>query len=73
MKKKISLLIREEGGAITVMTVIMMIAFLGILAVVIDLGHLHTVQNELRNAADAAALAGARSLMPMTAPGGRAG
>lgn len=60
MKKKISLLIREEGGAITVMTVIMTLAFLGILAVVIDLGHLHTVQNELRNAADACALRGAR-------------
>ena len=61
MKKKISWLIRDEGGAITVMTIIMMVAFLGILAVVIDLGHLHTVQNELRNAADAAALAGARA------------
>jgi hypothetical protein len=61
MKKKISLLIREEGGAITVMAVIMIFAFLGILAVVIDLGHLHTVQNELRNAADACALRGARA------------
>ena len=70
MKKKISWLIRDEGGAITAMTVIMMAAFVGILAVVIDLGHLHTVQNELRNAADAAALAGARRLMPMTAPVG---
>jgi hypothetical protein len=60
MKKKISLLIREEGGAITVMAVIMIFAFLGILAVVLDLGHLHTVQNELRNAADACALRGAR-------------
>ena len=61
MKKKISLLIREEGGAITVMTVIMTLVFLGILAVAIDLGHLHTVQNELRNAADACALRGART------------
>jgi hypothetical protein len=61
MKKKISLLIREEGGAITVMTVVMIVAFIGILAVVIDLGHLHTVQSELRNAADACALRGARA------------
>src|SRR3989339_402749 len=64
MKKKISLLIREEGGAITVMAVIMIFAFLGILAVVLDLGHLHTVQNELRNAADACALRGARAFLP---------
>ena len=59
--KKIRFLIRDESGAITAMTVIMMAAFLGILAVVIDLGHLHTVQNELRNAADACALRGARA------------
>ena len=60
MKKRISLLIREEGGAITAMSVIMIFVVLGILAVVIDLGHVHTVQNELRNAADACALRGAR-------------
>jgi hypothetical protein len=64
MKKKISRLIRGEGGAITVMAVIMIFAFLGILAVVIDLGHLHTVQGELRNAADACALRGARAFLP---------
>jgi hypothetical protein len=58
--KKIRFLIRGESGAITAMTVIMMAAFIGILAVIIDLGHLHTVQNELRNAADDCALRGAR-------------
>ena len=61
--KKNSSLMRDEGGAITVMTVIMMAAFVGILAIVIDLGHLHTVQNELRNAADACALRGARAVL----------
>ncbi|MBW1991109.1 MAG: hypothetical protein JRI59_03090, partial [Deltaproteobacteria bacterium] len=35
-----------------------------LLAVVIDVGHLHAVKNELANAADAAALAGARALFP---------
>jgi len=66
--KKISLLIKDDRGAISVLTVIMIIAFIGILAVVIDLGHLHSVQSELRNAADACALAGARALMPLSDP-----
>jgi hypothetical protein len=57
MKKKITLLIKDDRGAISALTVILMVAFVGILALVIDLGHLHTVQGELRNAADAAALA----------------
>jgi hypothetical protein len=62
-------LIREEGGAISVMAVIMIFAFLGIMAVVLDLGHLHTVQSELRNAADACALRGARGFYDDTLTG----
>lgn len=66
--KKINLLIRDESGAITVLTVILLAAFVGILALVIDLGHLHTVQAELRNAADACALRGARAFLPDNIP-----
>jgi hypothetical protein len=61
-------LIKDESGSVTAVTVISLIAFLGVLALVVDLGHLHTVQNEIQNAADAAALAGARAIYPMTAP-----
>jgi Flp pilus assembly protein TadG len=60
MKKKVSFLIRDESGVITALTVIMMAAFVGLLALVIDLGHLHIVQNELQNASDDCALRGAR-------------
>ena len=49
--KRITSLIKDDRGAITAMTVIMLAVFVGFLAMVIDLGHLHTVQNELRNAA----------------------
>jgi hypothetical protein len=59
--KKTYLLIKDESGAITVLTAVLLAAFLGILALVIDLGHLHTVQGELRNATDACALRGARA------------
>jgi Flp pilus assembly protein TadG len=37
--------------------------FVALMAVVIDLGHLHAVRNEVKNAADAGALAGARYLL----------
>ena len=39
-----------------------MLVFLGIAALAIDLSHLYVVRNELQNAADAGALAGARFL-----------
>ncbi len=68
--KKNSSLMRDESGAITAMTVIMLAAFVGLMALVVDLGHLHIVQNELWNAADACALRGARAFMPRRHPAG---
>jgi hypothetical protein len=55
---------KESQGSMAAMTAISLALFVGLLAVVTDLGHVHTVQNELRNAADAGALAGARALYP---------
>ncbi|MFZ0052096.1 MAG: pilus assembly protein TadG-related protein [Desulfobaccales bacterium] len=43
-------------------TIIMLVAFFALLAVVTDLGHLMLVRSQLQNAADAGALAGARAL-----------
>lgn len=54
--------LREEQGAAGVLTALLIIIFVAIMAIVIDLGHLHSVRNELQNAADAGALAGARAL-----------
>lgn len=55
----------NQQGSIIAMVAIAMIAFVAVLAIVIDLGHLHSVRQELRNAAEAGALAGARALFPM--------
>ncbi|MCL4501717.1 MAG: Tad domain-containing protein [Deltaproteobacteria bacterium] len=55
---------KDTGGTITAITAISLIAFVGALAFVVDLGHLHIVQNELRNAADTCALRGARAFLP---------
>ncbi len=61
MKPRHSLL-KDSSGSILVATVIIMTAFIGLLAVVVDLGHLFVVKSQLQNAADAGALAGARAL-----------
>lgn len=62
--QRLSALWKDSQGSIAAMTAIMLAVLVGLLAVVTDLGHVHTVQNELRNAADAGALAGARALYP---------
>ncbi|MEJ2201592.1 MAG: pilus assembly protein TadG-related protein [Desulfuromonadaceae bacterium] len=51
-----------QRGAVLVLISVLMIVFIGIIALVVDLGHLYLVRNELQNAADAGALAGAGNL-----------
>jgi hypothetical protein len=53
---------RNEGGAIAVVVALVLFLLLGFAALTIDIGHLCVVRNELSNAADAGALAGARFL-----------
>jgi len=52
----------DESGGVVVLIAMMLFVLLGIAALAIDIGHLMIVRNELRNAADAGALAGARQL-----------
>jgi len=54
--------VSDERGVTIVLVAILMFVFLGIAALVVDLSHLYVVYNELQNAADAGALAGARFL-----------
>jgi hypothetical protein len=54
--------LQDQSGVIVVLVAILMLVFLGIAALVIDLSNLYVVRNELQNAADAGALAGARFL-----------
>jgi hypothetical protein len=55
--------IRDQRGSIAVIVALCTgVVFLGLGALVVDMGHLYVVRNELQNAADAGALAGARFL-----------
>jgi len=64
MEKPMSLFIilpktNNQSGAIAVSTAVMLTMLLGFVVLSIDTGHLVVTKNELRNAADAGALAGA--------------
>ncbi|MDA3789079.1 MAG: TadG family pilus assembly protein [Desulfobacula sp.] len=52
----------NQSGAVAVVTAILMTVFLSFVALAVDVGHLVVTKNELQNAADAGALAGAREL-----------
>lgn len=53
---------RGERGAVAVYTALILTVLIGFTALAVDVGHLYGVRNELNNAADAAALAGAHKL-----------
>ena len=66
MKKALKVLktprLCDQRGVTIILVALLMFVFLGIAALAIDLSHLYVVSNELQNAADAGALAGARFL-----------
>jgi Flp pilus assembly protein TadG len=53
---------KRQQGAVAIMVGLSLFILVGMLAVVVDLGHLYVAKTELQNAADAAALAGAKEL-----------
>ncbi len=62
---------RGDSGAVAVVTALCLTVFFGMLALVLDIGHLYVVRGELQNAADSGALAGARALAPPFQTGSR--
>ncbi len=56
--------VRGTEGAIMFYTALLLAVLLGFTGLVIDIAHYIVVQNELKNAADAGALAGVRALFP---------
>jgi hypothetical protein len=54
---------KNQRGAVLVLVAVILTGFLALAALVIDIGNMHVVGNELQNAADAGALAGAQELV----------
>jgi hypothetical protein len=55
-------LLRKNDGVSAIIIALLLMVFLGVAALALDISHLAVVDNELQNAADAGALAGARVL-----------
>lgn len=53
---------KNKKGAVLPLIALLMLFFIGIIALSVDVYHLYVVRNELQNGADAGALAGAREL-----------
>jgi Flp pilus assembly protein TadG len=53
---------QDESGSVTTVVALCLVVLIGLVALVVDTGYVMNIRNELQNAADAAALAGARSL-----------
>ena len=60
--------LKSERGSILVLVAVLLVGLLAFTALAIDIGWVMVARNELQNAADAAALAGASSLFPATGP-----
>jgi hypothetical protein len=58
---------RRQRGALSIVTGFALVALIGMLAVVLDLGHLYIAKTELQNAADACALSAAGELATIDA------
>lgn len=52
----------RQHGAVAIIVALCLTVLIGMLSLVLDLGHLYITKTELQNAADAAALAGAKEL-----------
>jgi Flp pilus assembly protein TadG len=52
----------RQHGAVAIIVAICLVVLIGMLGLVLDLGHLYVTKTELQNAADAASLSGAKEL-----------
>jgi hypothetical protein len=64
MHKRVKGFMADQSGALSTTVALVMVVFLAMAALVIDYGHMAWVQHELKAAADAGALAGAKCLVP---------
>ncbi len=64
-----SFIVSDQSGGVLVLIALLLVVIIGMAAMALDVGHLMVVRNELRNAADAGALAGARMLYTTNAAG----
>ena len=62
LRQQLGATLKDQQGAVAVMVAVFLIVLAGMTALVLDIGHALVGRNQLQNASDAAALAGARAL-----------
>jgi len=65
--RKLSACLVGQDGAIATLMVLLLPVLIGFAGLAVDIGHMYVVKAQLKNAADAGALAGAGGLIPYTA------
>ena len=64
--KKLSAFLLNQDGAIGIVILLLLPILFGFAGLAVDMGHSYAVKSQLKNAADAGALSGARALVPYT-------
>jgi hypothetical protein len=63
---RLSSFLANQDGALAIVIALMLPVVLGFAGLAVDMGHSYAVKSQLKNAADAGALRGARALVPYT-------
>ena len=64
--RRLSAFLVDQDGAIGIVIALLLPLLFGFAALAVDIGHMYVVNSQLKNAADAGALSGARALVPYT-------
>jgi Flp pilus assembly protein TadG len=66
--RRLSAFLINQDGAIGIVIALLLPVLFGFAGLAVDIGHMYAVKSQLKNAADAGALSGARALAPYAAP-----
>ena len=64
--RRLSSFLADQDGAIAIVIALLLPILFGFAGLAVDMGHSYAVKSQLKNAADAGALRGARALVPYT-------
>ena len=66
LPRRLSAFLADQDGAIGIVLALLLPILFGFAGLAVDIGHMYAVRSQLKNAADAGALSGARALVPYT-------
>jgi Flp pilus assembly protein TadG len=68
MPGRLSAFLAGQDGTVGIVIALLLPLLFGFAGLAVDIGHMYSVKSQLKNAADAGSLSGARALAPYTAP-----